>query len=217
MNTYIDNYCERLEPGLWAEPLNAVTNISFLIAAFLCYRLAKREEALHIQSLVLIALMCAIGVGSTLFHTFATKLTLLSDVLPILLYQIAFIWFYALFVMRLHIYKVVCLFGAFLALTVLAENAPSHILNGSLAYAPSILFLFGLGIWHLKTQQKEKYVLLSASFIFMASLTFRSIDMSLCESFQIGTHFMWHILNGFVLYLATRSFILTFHKRSSGD
>ena len=31
--TPIDNYCERLGPGLWAEPLNAATNGAVLAAA----------------------------------------------------------------------------------------------------------------------------------------------------------------------------------------
>ena len=34
----IDAYCERLGPGLWAEPLNAVTNLAFLVAALFCAR-----------------------------------------------------------------------------------------------------------------------------------------------------------------------------------
>ena len=31
----IDNYCERLDPGFWAEPLNAVTNAAFVIGAMI--------------------------------------------------------------------------------------------------------------------------------------------------------------------------------------
>ena len=34
----VDDYCERLGPGLWAEPLNLVTNLAFLIAAILWRR-----------------------------------------------------------------------------------------------------------------------------------------------------------------------------------
>jgi len=30
----MDAYCERLGPGLFAEPLNALTNVSFLLAAW---------------------------------------------------------------------------------------------------------------------------------------------------------------------------------------
>ncbi len=207
MSDYIDNYCERLEPGLWAEPLNAVTNAAFLIAAFVAFLLARRENALNIQAIILIALIAVIGLGSTLFHTFATKLTLLSDVLPILFFQIAFIWFYSLNVMKLGAVKSAGLFGVFMVLTVAAENAPAHILNGSLGYAPAILFLFGFGIWHWRVQMRERYVLLLASVVFMMSLTFRSVDMALCAALPMGTHFMWHVLNGCVLYLAVRGFI----------
>jgi hypothetical protein len=36
----IDAYCERLGPGLWAEPLNAVTNLAFIVAAVICLRVS---------------------------------------------------------------------------------------------------------------------------------------------------------------------------------
>ncbi len=212
MNNYIDIYCERLEPGLWAEPLNAVTNAAFFVAAFFVYLLARKENALTPQSMVLIALLCLIGIGSTLFHTFATKLTMLSDVLPILFYQMAFIWFYALGVMRLSAVKSAALFAVFIAMTVAAEQAPAHILNGSLGYAPAIIFLLGLGVWHFITRQRERFILVIAALVFMVSLTLRSIDMSVCTQIPFGTHFLWHILNGFVLYLSTRGFIVSSSK-----
>lgn len=207
MNNYIDNYCERLEPGLWAEPINAVTNLAFIIAAYFALALAIDEDAVNKKSLILIELIALIGIGSALFHTFADYGTLLADVIPILLFQIAFIWFYSLSVIRLNAFKTAGLFGVFMVLTVLAENAPAHILNGSLGYAPAILFLFGFGIWHWRAKMRERYVLMLASLVFMVSLTFRSVDMAVCDSLPIGTHFMWHILNGCVLYLAVRGFI----------
>ena len=207
MSDYIDIYCERVAPGLWAEPLNAVTNLSFIIAAIYAYKFAKGRGGITQQSFLLILLMFAIGVGSTLFHTFATKLTQLSDVLPILLYQLAFILFYSLNVMRMKIFGAAFLFIIFMVMTVLSEMAPSHILNGSLSYAPSIIFLLGFGLWHLFTKQSERYILICAGLIFAVSLTFRSIDMQMCETIVIGTHFLWHVLNGCVLYLATRGYV----------
>ncbi len=207
MNNYIDIYCERLEPGLLAEPLNAVTNASFFIAAMLAALYARRQGKLDAKSGILIFLLCCIGTGSTLFHTFATKLTMLSDVLPILFYQIAFIWLYALHVIRLPVMKVAGLFFVFLVASAGAEQIPISVMNGSLSYAPAFIFLLGFGIWHAKTQSKERYILLAAALTFAASLTFRSIDMAVCEALEIGTHFMWHILNGCVLYLTTRSYI----------
>ncbi len=217
MSDYIDIYCERLAPGLWAEPLNAVTNLSFIIAAFFAYKFAKDRKAITQHSALLIFLMCAIGVGSTLFHTFATKLTQLSDVLPILFYQIAFIWFYSLHAIRLNLLKTAALFILFMVMTVLSEMAPSHILNGSLGYAPSITFLLGFGLWHYKSKQEQPFILLLAGLTFAVSLTFRSIDMAMCETLEIGTHFLWHVLNGCVLYLATRGYVNAAKTQSANE
>src|SRR6056297_2093812 len=35
---HIDGYCERLDPGYWAEPINAVTNAAFLLVALIMWR-----------------------------------------------------------------------------------------------------------------------------------------------------------------------------------
>jgi len=29
----IDNYCERIDPSFWSEPVNAMTNLAFIVAA----------------------------------------------------------------------------------------------------------------------------------------------------------------------------------------
>ena len=34
----IDAYCERTDPGYWAEPVNALTNLAFLLAALIAWR-----------------------------------------------------------------------------------------------------------------------------------------------------------------------------------
>ena len=35
--------------------------------------------------------------------------------------------------------------------------------------------------------------------ILMVSLTFRSVDESLCDRLPLGTHFAWHLLNALML------------------
>jgi len=35
--------------------------------------------------------------------------------------------------------------------------------------------------------------------ILAVSLTFRSLDASLCAAIPLGTHFMWHVLNAVML------------------
>jgi len=37
----MDLYCERLGPGLWAEPINASSNLTFFIAVWAIWHLAQ--------------------------------------------------------------------------------------------------------------------------------------------------------------------------------
>ena len=41
------------------------------------------------------------------------------------------------------------------------------------------------------------------------ALVFRVIDEAVCPAVPIGTHFLWHSLNGFAAYLAIRCFVLS--------
>jgi hypothetical protein len=62
----MDAYCERVGPGLLAEPLNTVSNISFLLAAWAAWVLAKRTGTLSAGVRALIALAALVGIGSIL-------------------------------------------------------------------------------------------------------------------------------------------------------
>ncbi|MCC7305534.1 MAG: ceramidase domain-containing protein [Alphaproteobacteria bacterium] len=208
MNEYIDIYCERLDPGLWAEPLNAVSNISFFIAAYFAARLAQQKKSLDLRFTVLLVLLLAIGTGSALFHTLAVKWAMLSDTLPILFFQIAYIYFYGRRVMMMNRPRAGLLVGSYILLTAMMEQLPAEWLNGSISYGPALLFLAGLGVWHYARSPREKTALLLAGLVFLVSLTFRSLDMALCPLFPAGLHYAWHLLNGLVLYLTLRAYIL---------
>ena len=213
MQNYIDIYCERLEPGLLAEPVNALTNIAFFIAAFFAYKLAKKEHALNSRTRILIILLCAIGLGSTLFHTMATPAAQHSDVLPIVLYQIFFVVFYSLDVMRLNVFVTSVLFVVFLASSAAMDQIPANILNGSAGYFPALLYLGGFALWQARHGKVEPKGLQYAALTFILSLIFRTMDMEVCEGLPIGTHFLWHLLNGVVLYLTTRAYILNQERK----
>ena len=52
--------------------------------------------------------------------------------------------------------------------------------------------------------------ILWAALIFAISVAFRSLDLALCDAYQfqgrtIGTHFIWHLLNGLALFLLLRA------------
>jgi hypothetical protein len=72
LDAYMDAYCERTAPGLLAEPLNAITNASFLIAAWAALLLVRRSGRLPADIQVLLWLAVATGIGSGLWHTYAT-------------------------------------------------------------------------------------------------------------------------------------------------
>lgn len=208
MDSFIDIYCERLGPGLLAEPVNALTNLSFFIAAFLCWHVARQKGPVDVRTATLLGLVVVIGTGSTLFHTTAAYWAMLADALPILIYQIAFLQFYASRVMKLSPAYSFGLLGLFLATVFIFGQLPQGWLNGSISYFPALLFLYGLSYWHWRYASTGRFLLLEAGGIFTISLLFRSIDMQVCGSIPLGTHFLWHILNGIVLYYTTCAYIL---------
>jgi hypothetical protein len=207
--TPYDLYCERLGPGFWAEPVNALSNAGFLVAAWLSWRLARsRPGGLTLQGAVLIALVAIIGVGSFLFHTLAVFWAMLTDVIPIATYQVLCLAFYAHSVARWSAMKVAACVGTFLVASVVCASLPAQWLNGTLPYAPALVVIVGMGLYHHQTGEHERRVFLLAAGVFVASLVCRVFDMQVCEHLRIGTHAAWHLLNGVVLYLSTRGFLV---------
>jgi hypothetical protein len=197
----IDAYCERLGPGLWAEPLNAVSNVAFIIAALWATRAAHRRGS-GTAIWLLIALVFVIGLGSLAFHTFANRWSAMADVLPITL----FIYGYLAFALRrflgLRWWKVGLGLGVLLLVTLAVERImPPGFMNGSGAYLPalvaSVIVALELG---RRGHPAQLNVGLASTILFM-SLIFRTADQILCSLVPIGTHFIWHLLNGLVLAL----------------
>lgn len=82
-STPIDLYCERVTPSFWAEPVNALSNMAFLIAAYAAFDLWRREGKDDPAILALIVVVTVVGLGSFAFHTLATRGAMLLDVTPI--------------------------------------------------------------------------------------------------------------------------------------
>jgi len=198
----IDQYCERLGPGLWAEPLNFLTNAGFLIAAFLLTR-PQRGYAGVPRFNALAFLLFAIGVGSGLFHSFANVFTNFCDIIPIALFLFTYLWFFAERVIRLEVIGRVIILVGFLALTVIGSLvSDSARVNGSNQYFGAWVALFGIAAYVAggAHRQHARYFF-AAHLIFTVSLFARSLDMELCASWPRGTHFVWHLLNSVTLYL----------------
>lgn len=203
----IDLYCERLDSSFWAEPINALTNFAFLIAAWTVWKHGHRLGRLSSPVWLLIGLMVSIGIGSFLFHTYATNLTRLLDIIPILLFQFVFLWVYIRKIIQLRVFFAIGLLAVYIFFALLGGQFP-HLLNGSLSYTSTIFLLLGLGLYHLIHKKTERYILLVALAVFSLALFFRTIDNMICPYFPTGTHFLWHIINGFLVYLSARALML---------
>jgi len=203
---YVDIYCERTAPGLWNEPLNALTNISFILAAVGSWALYKKARAAGLatdwQLIVLTLLLASIGVGSFLFHTHANHWSEQADVLSITLFQL----FYLVVLMRRgvrwKIWQVVLGIAAFIGGSQMLQmlfGAPW--MYGSMNYAGSLITIGLFAIYFTRIKSPAAPYFLGAVATFTTSLTFRTLDMHICEAFPHGTHFLWHLFNGLLLYL----------------
>ncbi|MEM7497073.1 MAG: ceramidase domain-containing protein [Pseudomonadota bacterium] len=211
----IDGYCERMSEAFWAEPINAVTNIAFIIAAVLVYLFARRMGRLDGPTLFLICNLTAIGIGSFLFHTFATVWAAMTDTIPILFFILAY------FAIAMRRFVGLSLRGSAIAtaLLILALPAASGalrplllpVIGGSVSYVPALLMLLAVGTWLWRQGHEAGRNLIIGAGIFACSLTFRALDQQLCDVFPGGTHFLWHILNGTLLGFLIYTFILYGH------
>ncbi|WP_299656344.1 ceramidase domain-containing protein [uncultured Tateyamaria sp.] len=193
----IDGYCERMGPGYWAEPVNAVTNVAFVIAAVWMWRRSVGVPMARALSLVL----GVIGLGSYLFHTHAQVWSAIADVAPIA----GFILLYIFAINRdvwgmrtVWALGATALFFPYAVLTVpLFQGLP--VLGVSAGYVPvPVLILIYAGLlWRRAPALARGFVI--GAVILLVSLTARSVDETLCAQLPLGTHFLWHILNGLML------------------
>lgn len=209
----MDLYCERCEPGFWEEPINALSNVSFLIAAFLAWRSAKRHQHLPGELQLLIALAAIVGIGSFLFHTLATVWAMYLDVIPILLFQLDFIWLYARRQMGLRPGQ-----SAWLLLLLIVSSLPllplKNVMNGSLTYLPAWMMLVGFAAYHIRQAKNRPWQLMIAAILLLVALAFRTIDQAVCDKWPYGTHFLWHLINGATFFLVMQSLIVNPPKAS---
>ncbi len=192
----LDGYCERLDPSYWAEPINAITNAAFLIAAWIMWR---RGVGVPLARL-LVAILFAIGIGSFLFHTFAQVWAAIADVIPILAFILVYIF---------AINRDVWGFGTFgaLALTTLffpfaALTLPVFQLlpigdTAGYAPVPALILIYAALLYRREPALARGFVI--GAGILLLSMTLRTIDEPLCHLVPRGTHYGWHILNAVML------------------
>ena len=201
----IDLYVERTGPGVFNEPFNTFSNLSFIIAAWALWRYASTRRAVTPGIVTLIALVAFIGVGSTVFHMFATQWALALDVLGIIAFLLAYLWLFSRNVLHASQPLTIAVVVLYFAASYAAIAFPLG-LGRSAGYIPALLFLLAFGVYLAVRGRGEKRLLLVAAGVFSASLAARTVEYHLTGILPMGSHFIWHLLNGVTLYLAVRAY-----------
>lgn len=218
----VDIYCERISTAFWSEPFNALSNISFVLAALVTLytlRQLQRQSGRKPTSMDLaLTLLCAaIGVGSFLFHTFANRWSEWADTLPI--WSFVGLYLFATLTQdpakskRFKAITGTLIAAGVAGILLLSANGEASDtnaidpLNGSGQYAPALLALIVVAglTWRKKHPQRGYFI--AATITFALSLTLRTVDISLCPSWPIGTHFLWHLSNGVMLGLLLQAYV----------
>jgi len=217
--TSIDLYCERVSPEFWAEPLNAFSNLSFIAAAVWAAWSANKRGQFDFSTKVLCVLAACIGLGSFLFHTFANLWSSFADVIPIW----SFIALYILLVFlkltgrgglskrRLLIVLPLLMLSLgwiFLSGSATQVTASEDAFNGSGQYLPALIGLWVFASMSMIKKRAFWLWALSAALLFSLSLVARTYDLRVCTEVSIGTHFIWHTLNGLMIACLLQALIL---------
>lgn len=240
-NEQVFRYCERAQDGaFWAEPLNALSNAGFLVVAGMgAWRLWRQQRPTPVcerpgddpMCTVLVALVASIGIGSFLFHTFASRWARLADVVPIGLFMLVYLVVALRIFLRVDWGRIAVAVGLFLAAsaTAAAITCPTRLvglttyarepcLNGTMSYAPALATLLLVGAL-LHTRHPAGMSLLVAAGLFALAMLLRWSDKAACPWTMLlgqprGTHALWHLVNAATLHVLLRAAIdHRFHAR----
>lgn len=203
--TAVDIYCERLDASFWAEPINALTNLAFWIAAVLIWRCAEKGTGARLLG----TCVALIGLGSFLFHTFGNRLTGLLDVAFIAVFLVAFAYLLPRTTWAQSRWRAVFSVLLMLAVIALVTRLFGH-WQQAVSWLPPGLYVgawLSLLIYAALTQMQglvvARYLWLGAG-VFVVSLTARQLDTPLCEQTG-GLHWLWHLCNAVVLWACSRA------------
>ncbi|WP_309568090.1 hypothetical protein [Psychromarinibacter sediminicola] len=195
----IDAYCERTDAALWSEPLNALTNAAFLLAALvMAWRLRGRPLPL---AWVMVVVLALVGLASGAWHMWAVAWTGAADSGSIAVFILIY-----LYAANRHFLDLRPLPALSLTALILPALAAAGWVAGRLpffevsaVYWPVALLIaaYAAGLWRRAPATARRLALGAA--LLAVSITARSLDAPLCDTVPIGTHFLWHLLNALML------------------
>ena len=195
----LDIYCERLGPDYWAEPLNAVSNAAFLLAAYIMWRLTAGQGLELARTLSLI--LAVIGVSSFLWHTHAQVWAVILDSGSIAVFSLVYLFAANRDFLGLPVWKALvatALYLPYAAVTgAIFARLPFFSISAEYWGLPVLILAYGIGL--RRQAPATASGLLIAAAMLCLSISVRSLDSPLCSIWPHGTHFLWHVLNGVLL------------------
>jgi len=211
LNTSIDIYCERVSADLFAEPINFLSNIAFIVAFYILLRRLKDlsfgDKSLKKYPTILIYIILFIGLGSFLFHAFGNLWSAIADTLPIMIFILIYLYIAVRFYLKQNNFVAAAALIIFLSLNVFLGYVGIEEIS---SYLTALFAMLLISVISLMRNEIEisKWLFIS-SIIFIISLTFRQLDNFACSYMSVGTHWIWHISNAILLY----SLVLLFIER----
>lgn len=200
-------YCERGSLGFFEEPLNAISNIALIFAGLGIYKLLIKNKIQEVEYKALLILVFIIGVGSFLWHVTRNVYALILDAAPVAL---TFALITYILLSKLIKQKLIALSIALMLIPTrffISSFAPTDIsgsLIRNLINTTSFLLII---LWTIRKYGRVAFDGLTVLTVYLVAITARSLDLQVCPTFYIGTHFLWHILNALAIYLAVRLII----------
>jgi hypothetical protein len=201
MTPYGPIYCETGHPWFgMAEPVNTLTNIFILLAAYFAFRRLRAARIGYPWDIVfLLILLTVTGIGSFLWHGLRQPWALRLDALPGLLFLFVFAGFW---LCRLTnwitgvigglLLCVVCFFSIVWAHGAMAGVPPNFYFIPAFA----IIALCGAGLVAGTAKKFGAALAWRGAIVLLcgiAAAVCRSIDPLMCSVIPFGTHFLWHI------------------------
>ena len=197
-------YCEAAA-NLWLhEPLNVITNFSFIIGAFYLYRYIKASSLDRRLGIILVGFMVILGLGSLSWHSYRSIPTLWLDEIPIYIWVVFAFYFLTQSLTKSYkLTAIIMVLTATVYYLIFASIPSLNILQGSLKYVFA-LFVFLLLSLFVARKFGSHYNFILPLSILAVAIVFRSVDLPVCPVFPIGTHFLWHVSVALAVYQGSK-------------
>ncbi len=209
-------YCGRIGEGILGEPQNSLTNLAFIAAALWAFGQWRQGE--NRDPLILAAVLAggAIGLGSVIFHSHPTPLTLQIDLWPIQIFGLGVIFLVAQRGFGLGLWGAGLAVLGFAAIRQLwVALLHPGLLGGGITHVPALVVLLGSGVILWRRGHPLGRALVGAAGLYVLALNARAADLMICDAFPWGTHWLWHLLTAGVV--ATLLHGLVRHGKARDD